>query len=120
MYGALNVYEKIITQYDCKLRDKSFKPNYAMIGQCGATVTFANNRLIRLNKFVSQFPGVIYNLFCIRLCTFNTSNVCPLSDVATKPKNFPHLNKAVGWAISPKAFKEELLFPGHGGLSFFF
>jgi hypothetical protein len=29
--GALNVNEKIIAQFACKLQDESFEPNYAMI-----------------------------------------------------------------------------------------
>mgnify|MGYP003702437271 CR=1 FL=1 len=31
IYEALNMDEKIITQFACKLRDESFEPNYAMI-----------------------------------------------------------------------------------------
>jgi hypothetical protein len=40
IYGASNVDEKKnpIAQSDCKLRDESFEPNYAMIWQCDATV----------------------------------------------------------------------------------
>ena len=39
IHGSLNVDEKkSIVQFTGKLRDESFKPNYAMISQCGATV----------------------------------------------------------------------------------
>jgi len=36
MYGALNIDEnkKLITQFTCKSRDKSFKPSYSKIEQC--------------------------------------------------------------------------------------
>jgi hypothetical protein len=38
MYRTLNVGKKPIAHFACKLRHESFKPNYSMICQCGATV----------------------------------------------------------------------------------
>ena len=63
---------------DCKSRDESNEPNQGVIRHYIATVnlqqTYANDGLIRLIRFVSQFTDEIYNQFCDQY-TFNTSNV---------------------------------------------
>jgi len=57
MHGTLNIDEnkKLITQFACKSRDKSFKLSYSMIGQClsneneSATLSKSKN-FLNLNK----------------------------------------------------------------------
>ena len=62
MHGALNVKKKLIAQFACKLRDEFSEPNCAMIDNVMLQSIFANDGLIKFNKFVSQFICFVISL----------------------------------------------------------
>jgi len=107
MHRVLNIDKKIITQFVCKSRDKSFKPSYSMIGQCllnknENVIVSKSKNFLDLNKTSSKDSSRKLQTNCVInyfLSIFNAPYIClkiRCNGESCKLLEFwMHLNKAL-------------------------